>query len=237
MDENNKVGVRIYGQEYTIAGSASREQMETVASHVDRIMNQLAKGSPSLSTLSLAVLTAVNVTSDYYESLEKNRQFDEQIAELKKETDRYIQLWEEARAGFHRYKADAENSSGQLQKLQRIFNLKNVELNQAKASLEEMTQKYEELKEASKDTSAPRTKDRKLQEKYNALKAEYDKLAAELAEAREAAESADSAEGESTSQGMAELEEKYKELENSFFDIQMENINLKNEIDALQKSE
>ena len=30
---------------------------------------------------------------------------------------------------------------------------------------------------------------------------------------------------------------KYKELENSFFDIQMENLQLKNELDKLRKQE
>ena len=34
-----------------------------------------------------------------------------------------------------------------------------------------------------------------------------------------------------------ELMKKYKELENSFFDIQMENLQLKNELDKLRKQE
>ena len=36
---------------------------------------------------------------------------------------------------------------------------------------------------------------------------------------------------------IVELMKKYKELENSFFDIQMENLQLKNELDKLRKQE
>ena len=34
----------------------------------------------------------------------------------------------------------------------------------------------------------------------------------------------------------SEIQDKYKELENSFFDIQMENLHLKNELDSLKKA-
>ena len=41
---------------------------------------------------------------------------------------------------------------------------------------------------------------------------------------------------DSESQSTSELQDKYKELENSFYDIQMENLHLKNEIDSLKKA-
>ena len=48
MADSNKVTVKIYGQEYTIAGSNSSDQIVIVANHVDSMMNELAKGASSL---------------------------------------------------------------------------------------------------------------------------------------------------------------------------------------------
>lgn len=41
---------------------------------------------------------------------------------------------------------------------------------------------------------------------------------------------------DSDSKDASEIQDKYKELENSFYDIQMENLHLKNELDNLKKS-
>ena len=43
MGDNSKATVKIYGQEYTIAGSTTGEQIVLVANHVDGLMNQIAK--------------------------------------------------------------------------------------------------------------------------------------------------------------------------------------------------
>ena len=48
MGENGKVTVKIYGQEYTIAGGDSGDRVVTVARHVDKVMTELAKALPSM---------------------------------------------------------------------------------------------------------------------------------------------------------------------------------------------
>ena len=40
--ENNKVKVKIYGQEYVISGAKSREEIIQVAAHVDVRMQEIA---------------------------------------------------------------------------------------------------------------------------------------------------------------------------------------------------
>ena len=73
MGGTNKVTARIHGMEYTIAGTASSKQMSEVADYVDKMMNELGKGMPSsVTTLSLAVLTAVNIASQLYDANDKN---------------------------------------------------------------------------------------------------------------------------------------------------------------------
>ena len=107
MGENGKVTVKIYGQEYTIAGGDSGDRVVTVARHVDKVMTELAKALPSMSVSSLAVLAAVNVTDDLYESRKHAAELEDVIADLRKDADHYIQLWEDAKSSFKQYKEDA----------------------------------------------------------------------------------------------------------------------------------
>ncbi len=203
MGESSRVTVRIYGQEYTIAGGSTGEQILLVANHVDKMMQELAEGAPTLPASSLAVLTAVNIANDYFDERERSEELESTISDLKKDANHYIQMWEDAKASFKQYKEDAQNSIEQLQELQRIYNMKNVELNKANEALEDMKERCEELK-------------------------------ADLAEAKEQlARSEESKSAESA--GAKELRDKYKELESSFFDIQMENLQLKNDLDELKK--
>ena len=59
--ENNKVKVRIYGQEYTIAGERDEETIRKVADHVNEKMRELGRGFSSNGQGTLAVLTALNI--------------------------------------------------------------------------------------------------------------------------------------------------------------------------------
>ncbi len=197
--EDSKVTVKIYGHEYTIAGGSSGEQVLSVSGYVDTMMTQLSKGMSSMPVSSLAVLTALNIANELFSAKEQISEMETEIISLKNDADHYIQLWEDAKASFKQYKEDAQNSIEQLQELQRIFNMKNVELNKAKEALEDITARYEETKVMLEE------------EKTN----NRDSQQAVMADADETLK-------------------KYKELENSFFDIQMENIQLKNELDNLK---
>lgn len=235
MGENGKVTVKIYGQEYTIAGGDSGDRVVTVARHVDKVMTELAKALPSMSVSSLAVLAAVNVTDDLYESRRHAAELEDVIADLRKDADHYIQLWEDAKSSFKQYKEDAQNSVEQLRELQRIFNLKNVELNKAADEIDDLKKQIDKLKEEldfEKELNSETEKDsdelKELRVKYDEAQAESDKLCDRIKELE--------AERETESHDASEIQDKYKELENSFFDIQMENLHLKNELDSLRKA-
>jgi cell division protein ZapA len=197
MEENSKVTVKIYGQEYTIAGTSTADRIVVVANHVDSMMNELAQGMGTLPVSTLAVLTAVNTANDLFDASDKIAALENVVSGLRKDAEHYIQLWEDAKASFKQYKDDAQDSVEQLQELQRIFNLKNVELNKANETIEELKKELENARE---------------------------KLSQEEADIKETGKEAE------------DTLSKYKELENSFFDIQMENIQLKNELDNLKKS-
>ena len=180
MGENGKVTVKIYGQEYTIAGGDSGDRVVTVARHVDKVMTELAKVLPSMSVSSLAVLAAVNVTDDLYESRTHAAELEDVIADLRKDADHYIQLWEDAKSSFKQYKEDAQNSVEQLRELQRIFNLKNVELNKAADEIDDLKKQIDKLKEEldfEKELNSETEKDsdelKELRVKYDEAQKEY----------------------------------------------------------------
>ena len=105
MGDNSKATVKIYGQEYTIAGNTTGEQIVLVADHVDTLMNQIAKAIPSMNTHSLAVLTAVNISNDYFEARDRITVLESDIASLRNDAAHYVQLWEDAKAQalLHQY--------------------------------------------------------------------------------------------------------------------------------------
>ena len=247
MGDSNKATVKIYGQEYTIAGNSSGEQIVVVANHVDTMMQELASGLPTLPASSLAVLTAVNIANDYFDEKERIAELESVISDLKKDANHYIQMWEDAKSSFKQYKEDAQNSIEQLQELQRIYNMKNVELNKANEALEDMKGRYEdaqkelslakeqsdrlkdELEQTKEELSMVNEVFEEVDSQHKAVKEELRKTKEELDDAK-ASRSAETADAN-------ELMSKYKELENSFFDIQMENLQLKNDLDKLKKQE
>jgi len=65
-DGKNRLTVEIYGQQYKLSGKASINHMRMVAGYVDDKMNEIAQGNQRLDTAKLAVLTAVNITDEYF---------------------------------------------------------------------------------------------------------------------------------------------------------------------------
>ena len=254
MGDSSRVTVKIYDQEYTIAGNSSGEQIVVVANHVDTLMHELAAGLPALPVSSLAVLTAVNIADDYFAEKDRAAELESVITDLKKDANHYIQMWEDAKQSFKQYKEDAQNSIEQLQELQRIYNMKNVELSKANSALEEMKGRYEsvrsDLLQAKSEYSRAKAEMEQAKSQANQARAGLKRAEEALSNAREeleekemelditkedlekvkASQSAESADAD-------ELMKKYKELENSFFDIQMENLQLKNEFDKLRKQD
>jgi cell division protein ZapA len=64
QQNKQKLTVTIYGQQYTVVGDESTRHMRMVATMVDEKMREIGAKNPSLDTVRLAVLTAVNVVHD-----------------------------------------------------------------------------------------------------------------------------------------------------------------------------
>lgn len=204
MGEKNRVTVRIYGQEYTIAGEMPREHIMRVADYVDSKMREIAEVMPMGSAVSLAVLSAVNAADEYLRREKENEELKAACEEKAAEIEKYMRLWEEAKASFTQYKDEAQEHLAHKEQLQKLFNEKTVELS-------DMSGKYKGLKE-----------------KYDALKLKNEDLTNML-------QSQEDNKMSNTSL-VKELEAKCRDVESSFFDLQMENIQLKSELDRYRKS-
>ena len=151
--ESNKVKIRIYGQEYTIIGERSEEEIIKIAQYVDEKMHFIGRSSMLGSTTSLAVLSAVNIADEYFAQTDELERLKSLNSQLEADAKKYVDLWDEAKKNVIAYRNEME-----------------------------------ELKEKVSD-DAP----------------------------------------------LREIQRKYKELESSFFDLQMENVQLKSQLEKLKR--
>lgn len=119
--ENNKVKVRIYGQEYTIAGERDEETIRKVADYVNGKMRELGRGFSSNGQGTLAVLTAINISDEYFEAQEEIQRLEETKAQLEKDVQHYIKMWDEAKKNFVQYKDNAAKAAEEKEKSEEKF--------------------------------------------------------------------------------------------------------------------
>ena len=152
MDE--RVNVKIFGQDYLISGDKEKEEIEKVAEYVDNKMHLIARVTDKRGTGTIAVLTAVNITDEYIDAMDEIERLKASNQQIEKDAQRYLKMLDDTKESHM----------------------------QSKESLDK-------LREQSKEDET----------KYR------------------------------------ELEKKCSEYENSIFDLQMENIQLKSEIEKLTK--
>jgi cell division protein ZapA len=205
MTDNNRVTVRIYGQEYTISGDTPREQIIRVADYVDDVMRSIS-GSPGGGAKSpVAVLAAVNIADELISI--KDVQIEDVLEkeQLRKDIAHYTQLWEEAKKNFLQYKEDAQAQVDQKDRLQERLNEKSIELENLMRQSDERKLRIADL-EAREHNLSQRLRER--EEGQNA-----------------------------SSEQLREWEDKYKELEGNYFELQMENIRIKGELERYKRTE
>ena len=184
--ESNKVKVKIYGQEYVIAGEKTKEEIIQVAAHVNMKMQEVTEAAKAAGVVpsNIAVLSAVNIASEYFQVLEEMEELKRMNIQLEKDAQHYVQLWDESKKNYMDYKEET----------QAIVLQKDELLNQL------------------------RQKD------------------ADIQNLMQAAETAKTQAQSSMDEVVKEIEGKCKELENSFFDLQMENLQLKKELEKYKNN-
>ncbi|MBR6798675.1 MAG: cell division protein ZapA [Firmicutes bacterium] len=184
--EHNRVKVKIYGQEYVIAGEMSREDIIKVAAYVDNKMMEITDAAKAAGAVpsNIAVLSAVNITSEHFKMMEEMEDLKRMNFQLEKDAQHYVQLWDESKKNYMDYKEETQAIVLQKDELMNQLRARDMEIQQLKA-----------VAEAAKTQAA-----------------------------------------NSMEEVVKEIEDKCRELENSFFDLQMENLQLKRELEKYKNN-
>ncbi len=136
--EMNKVKCKIYGQEYTIAGEMSKEEIIQVAAHVDMKMQEISEAAKSVGALpsNIAVLSAVNIASEYFKVLEDMEEVKRMNIQLDKDAQHYVQLWDEAKKNYSEYKEETQQMTVQRDELAAGIRQRDNEIARLKQEVE-----------------------------------------------------------------------------------------------------
>lgn len=85
MDKKRRFKAKIAGKDYTIVGSLSATQLNTVVDLVNQQIEQLTELAPELTNADRCVLMAVNAISDQLTKEKRIVELEEELAKLKNE--------------------------------------------------------------------------------------------------------------------------------------------------------
>ncbi|MGI6767312.1 MAG: cell division protein ZapA [Lentihominibacter sp.] len=184
--ENNKVNVKIYGQEYTVTGDSSKEDIVKVAAYVDMKMHEIADAAKSAGATphNVAILAAMNIANENLKTLNEIDILKQLNVQLEKDAEHYVQLWDESKKNYTEYKEETQAIVLQKDELMSELRAKDDQIAELKASAESTKT---QMQSGMDDV-------------------------------------------------IREVEGKCRELENSFFDLQMENLQLKKELEKYKTS-
>ncbi len=64
MGKERLVEIKVFGQTYTVKTEAEEDYIQEVAKYVNEKMDEVLKKTKSVSTLNVAILTALNIADD-----------------------------------------------------------------------------------------------------------------------------------------------------------------------------
>lgn len=71
MGKERYVEIKVFGQTYTVKTDEEEEYIQRVAQYVNEKMEEVLKKTRSVSTLNVAILTALNIADDLLREREK----------------------------------------------------------------------------------------------------------------------------------------------------------------------
>ena len=136
--ENNRVKVKIYGQEYVIAGEMSREDIVKVAAYVDNKMMEIIEAAKAAGAApsNVAVLSAVNITSEFFKMMDDMEDLKRMNIQLEKDAQHYVQLWDESKKNYMDYKEETQAIVLQKDELMVQLRQKDAEIQELRAAVE-----------------------------------------------------------------------------------------------------
>jgi len=86
---DTKVQVEIYGQTYQIKAFSDPEYIKNVAQYVDLKMREIGSATPTVDSLKIAVLAALNITDEFFQLKREQQDVDR---EIEKRTEKINQI-------------------------------------------------------------------------------------------------------------------------------------------------
>lgn len=117
----SKVTVKIYGQEYTIAGDKTEEEIQRIAEYVDNKMRLISRVAGEAGQGSIGILTAVNVAEEYFDALNQIEQLRISVTQMENDSKYYLKMWEDAKKNFAQYKENLSQMQNQKQEHEERF--------------------------------------------------------------------------------------------------------------------
>ncbi|MBR5315689.1 MAG: cell division protein ZapA [Firmicutes bacterium] len=111
----NKVTVKIYGQEYTITGDKSGEEIRRIAEYVDNKMRLISRVAGEAAQGSIAILSAINIAEEYFDALAQMEALRTSKTQLENDSKYYLKMWEDAKSNFSQYKENLADMKMQRQ--------------------------------------------------------------------------------------------------------------------------
>lgn len=143
---DNKVKVRIYGQDYIISGERDEATITEIAAYVDGKMREIGKYFSSAVPGSLAVLSAVNVADELFEAREKIQQMEDEKTQMENESHHYMKMWDEAKKSFMQYKDEASKSAADKAELEEKYRQLEAKCNEFESSYFDLQMENVQLK-------------------------------------------------------------------------------------------
>ncbi len=164
----NKVNVNIFGKDYTVVGDREPERIARIAAHVDGKMSEIAEEATDIPVSSVAVLSCMQVTDEYFALLEKVEALERQREQDEQEKQHYIQLWEEAKNSFVEFKRDSQKEAGMLKESNEQL---RAQLHAKDREVEELMRTQEKVEAVAREDAASEIEEAKRQ--YSDLENNY----------------------------------------------------------------
>ena|SRR4030065_183542 len=92
MGKERLVEIKVFGQTYTVKTDAEEDYIQEVAKYVNEKMDEVLKKTKSVSSLNVAILTALNIADDLLKEKEKRITLLREIGEKSKDLVKKIDI-------------------------------------------------------------------------------------------------------------------------------------------------
>jgi cell division protein ZapA len=92
MGKERYVEIKVFGQTYTVKTDEEEEYIRRVAQHVNEKMEEVLRKTRSVSTLNVAILTALNIADDLLRERDKREALVKEVQVKSKNLVEQIEL-------------------------------------------------------------------------------------------------------------------------------------------------